>query len=140
MSCIAFIHCPKVSAMSSSKYTLSKAHDFTLNPRYSRCNTIITITITNGALVHRGGRKNSIPAIRHDTLRGRRKGDPQHKSCGEKYYLSLVLYVKQYADSHGSIIFLMYVLFDELYSNFIFFVFVFLGMFWATRLKFFPTT
>ena len=32
----------------------------------------------NGGLVARGGRKNSIPAISHDTLRDGRKGDPQH--------------------------------------------------------------
>ena len=38
----------------------------------------------NGALVARGGRKSSIPAMNLDTLRGRRKGDPQHKCCGEK--------------------------------------------------------
>ena len=32
----------------------------------------------NGVLVPGGGQKNSIPAIRHDTLRDERKGDPQH--------------------------------------------------------------
>ena len=28
------------------------------------------------------GSEKTIPAISHDTLRGRRKGDPQHKCCG----------------------------------------------------------
>ncbi len=32
----------------------------------------------------RGGRKSSIPAISHDTLRDGRKGDPQHECCGNK--------------------------------------------------------
>ena len=41
-------------------------------------------TTNNSALVARGGRKNSIPAMNLDTLRGRRKGDPQHKCCGKK--------------------------------------------------------
>ena len=38
----------------------------------------------NVVLVARGGRKSSIPAMNLDTLRGRRKGDPQHKCCGKK--------------------------------------------------------
>ena len=35
----------------------------------------------------RVGRKNSIPAISHDTLRDGRKGDPQHECCGKKQML-----------------------------------------------------
>ena len=41
-----------------------------------------TITTTFGVLVARGGLKSSIPAIKLDTLRGGRKGDPQHECCG----------------------------------------------------------
>ena len=42
------------------------------------------ITIIFGVLVARGGLKSSIPAIKLDTLRGGRKGDPKHKCCGKK--------------------------------------------------------
>ena len=49
-------------------------------PRY---NTTI-ITTTTESLVPRGGQKSSIPAISHDTLRDRRKGDPTTKCCGNK--------------------------------------------------------
>ena len=38
----------------------------------------------NGVLVARGGLKNSIPAIKLDTLRGERKGDPKHECCGKE--------------------------------------------------------
>ena len=38
----------------------------------------------NGVLVARGGLKSSIPAIKLDTLRGGRKGDPKHECCGKK--------------------------------------------------------
>ena len=38
----------------------------------------------SGALVARWGRKSSIPVMNLDTVRGRRKGDPQHKCCGKK--------------------------------------------------------
>ena len=37
-----------------------------------------------GVLVARGGLKSSIPAIKLDTLRGGRKGDPKHECCGKK--------------------------------------------------------
>ena len=43
------------------------------------------ITTNNAVLVARGGLKSLIPAINLDTLRGRRKGDPQHKCCGKKH-------------------------------------------------------
>ena len=34
-----------------------------------------------------GGRKRVVPANTVDTLRGERKGDPQHKCCGTKRYI-----------------------------------------------------
>ena len=53
-----------------------KNYIYSLKARYK------TTTITE-SLVPRGGRKSSIPAISHDTLRDGRKGDPQHKCCGK---------------------------------------------------------
>ena len=41
-------------------------------------------TTNNAVLVARGGLKSLIPAINLDTLRGRRKGDPQRKRCGNE--------------------------------------------------------
>ena len=41
------------------------------------------LTTTTAPCWH-GGRKNLIPAMNLDTLRDRRKGDPQHKCCGNK--------------------------------------------------------
>ena len=38
----------------------------------------------NGALVEQGARKGSITAMNLDTVRGRRKGAPQHECCGKK--------------------------------------------------------
>ena len=42
------------------------------------------ITIITVFLGPRGGRKRVVPAIRVDTVRGGRKGDPKHKCCGKK--------------------------------------------------------
>ena len=41
------------------------------------------ITITTVFLGPRGGRKRAVPAISVDTLRGGRKGDPQHRVVGK---------------------------------------------------------
>ena len=56
---------------------------------YGWFNTTITTTITTEFLVPRGGRKSSIPAINHDTLRDGRKGDTQHKCCGKEIQKAL---------------------------------------------------
>ena len=41
----------------------------------------------NNALGATGGRADSIPATNLDTLRGKRKGDLQHKYCGKELAL-----------------------------------------------------
>ena len=46
------------------------------------CLTSIT---TIAMLLVRGGRKRAVPAINVDTLRGGRKGDPQHLMLWEKW-------------------------------------------------------
>merc|ERR1712110_1333219 len=44
----------------------------------SQCHILRLMKVTRGSL------KRSIPAIKLDTLRGGRKGDPKHECCGKK--------------------------------------------------------
>ena len=60
-----------------SRYNNNKVQ----HPRYNNNNN----NNNNGVLVARGGLKSLIPAMNLDTLRGRRKVDPQHKCCGKNY-------------------------------------------------------
>ena len=57
---------------------------------HSRCSLFVKagtktiITITTAPWWHGWGQKKSIPAMKLDELRGKRKGDPQHKWWGKK--------------------------------------------------------
>ena len=51
--------------------------------RIGKTEKITTITTMTVFLGPRGGRKRAVPADTVDTLRGGRKGDPQHKVVGK---------------------------------------------------------